>query len=137
MAVDLVIKNGTIVSSMASYRGHLLVKDGKVLDVMVRDDLPDAKDTIDATGLYVLPGSIDPHVHFRAPGLEYKEDWNTGSQAAVAGGITTIIDNPNVVPPTSNPDALKLRVDAAKGKAYCDYGILAVIMEGNLSNIIP
>jgi dihydroorotase len=137
MAVDLVIKNGTIVSSMASYRGHLLVKDGKVLDVMVRDDLPEAKDTIDATGLYVLPGLIDPHVHFRAPGLEYKEDWNTGSQAAVAGGITTIIDNPNVVPPTSNPDALKLRVDAAKGKAYCDYGILAVIMEGNLSNILP
>jgi len=100
MAVDLIVENGTVVSSAASYRGHVVIKDGKVLEIMMRDDLPEAKRTIDATGLHVLPGLIDPHVHFRVPGLDYKEDFNTGSQAAAAGGITTIIDMPNVVPPT-------------------------------------
>src|SRR6516165_11314039 len=102
MMIDAIIRNGTIVHPAASRRGHVLVKDGKIVEISVRDDLPDAKRTIDATGLHVLPGLIDPHVHFRVPGLGYKEDFNTGSQAAAAGGITTIIDMPNVVPPTSN-----------------------------------
>ncbi|MGQ0570380.1 MAG: dihydroorotase [Armatimonadota bacterium] len=137
MSVDLIVKNGTIVSPNASLRGHVLIKDGKVLDVAVRDDLPEAAEVVDATGLYVLPGLMDPHVHFRSPGLEYKEDWTTGSQASICGGITTILDNPNVVPPTADVDALQLKLDKAKGASYVDYGILAVIMEGNLDKIVP
>lgn len=101
MGVDLIVKNGTIVSTAASYRGHVLVRDGRVLEIMVRDDLPPAREVIDAAGLHVLPGLIDPHVHFRVPGLEYKEDFDTGSQGAACGGITTVIDMPNVVPPTA------------------------------------
>jgi len=137
MAVDLIVKNGTIVSSAASYRGHVLIKDGKVLEVKVRDDLPQAKRVIDATGLHVLPGLIDPHVHFRVPGLAHKEDFDTGSQAAAAGGITTIIDMPNVVPPTSNVEGFHAKVACAKGISYVDYGIYAVIIEGNSREILP
>ncbi|HET9000301.1 MAG TPA: allantoinase AllB [bacterium] len=137
MAVDLIVANGTIVSSAASYRGHVVIKDGKVHEIMVRDDLPETKRTIDATGLHVLPGLIDPHVHFRVPGLDYKEDFDTGSQAAAAGGITTIIDMPNVVPPTSNVEGFHAKVACAKGTSYVDYGIYAVIIEGNSKEILP
>ncbi len=137
MQVDLLIRNGTVVTPLASYRGHLLIRDGKVLEIMVRDDLPSAREVIDATGLYVLPGLIDPHVHFRSPGLEYKEDWDTGSQAAACGGITTIIDNPNVVPPTADVESLQLKLEKANGVSYVGYAILAVIMEGNLDKIVP
>lgn len=137
MPVDLLIKNGTIVTPLAGYRGHLLIRDGRVLDILLRDDLPPAHEVIDAGGLHVLPGLIDPHVHFRSPGLENKEDWDTGSQAAVCGGITTIIDNPNVVPPTADVEAFQMKLEKAQGVSYCDYAILAVIMEGNLNAIVP
>lgn len=136
MSVDLIVKNGTIVSPAASYRAHVLVKDGKLLELKVRDELPDAKRVIDATGLHVLPGLIDPHVHFRVPGLDYKEDFDTGSRAAAAGGITTIIDMPNVVPPTSNVEGFHAKVACAQGMSYVDYGIYAVIVEGNSGEIL-
>ena len=55
----------------------------------------EAKETYDAAGKVVIPGVIDGHVHFREPGFEYKEDWRTGSTAAVFGGVTTVIDMPN------------------------------------------
>ncbi len=136
MQIDLLVKNGTIVSPRASRHGHLLLHQGKVLDVLEGDNLPQARATIDALGLYVLPGLIDPHVHFRSPGLEYKEDWNSGSQAAVAGGITTVIDNPNVLPPTATAQALRLKLERAR-TASCDYAVLGVITEGNLEDIGP
>ncbi len=137
MAVDLLVKNGTIVTPLSSLRGHVLITDGKILDVMVSDALPQAKEVIDAAGLYVLPGLIDPHVHFRVPGLDYKEDFDTGSQAAACGGITTILDMPNVVPPTSNVEGVQAKVACARGHAYVDYGIYAVIIEGNMDQILP
>ncbi len=137
MPVDLIVKNGTIVSPAASRRGHLLIQDGKILGISVRDDLPDAKRTIDASGLHVLPGLIDPHVHFRVPGLEYKEDFNTGSQAAAAGGITTVIDMPNVVPLTSSVAGFEAKVAAVQGTSYVDFGVYAVIVEGSLREILP
>src|SRR5215831_18575543 len=137
MAVDLIVKNGTIVTPLSTNRGHVLIKDGKVLDVMVRDDLPQAREVIDAAGLHVLPGLIDPHVHFRVPGLDYKENFNTGSQAAAAGGITTIIDMPNVVPPTSDVEGFHAKIACAEGRSYVDYGIYGVLIEGNSGQILP
>lgn len=63
--------------------------------------------TIDATGLVLLPGLIDPHVHFRTPGYEHKEDWRTAAQAAIAGGYTTVFDMPNTLPPTVTAELLQ------------------------------
>jgi len=105
---------------------------------MLRDDnLPEAKTVIDASGLHVLPGLIDPHVHFRVPGLEYKEDFNSGSQAAVVGGITTVVDMPNVIPPTATVAGLQAKLECADGNSFCDYAIYAVLMEGSLPHIHP
>ena len=71
--------------------------------------------TLDATHLLLLPGLIDPHVHFRTPGWEYKEDWRTAAQASVKGGYTTVFDMPNTQPPTVTQQALiekKRRIDS-------------------------
>ena len=138
MAVDLVIKNGYIVSPASTMRGHLVIDQGKVLGLVLRDgDIPEARETIDAEGKYVLPGLIDPHVHFRQPGVERKEDWRHGSAAAVCGGITTVIDMPNVLPPTADVDALQQKLSLADGNAYCDYASYAVLVEGSMPNIRP
>ena len=69
-----------------------------------------------------LPGLIDPHVHVREPGQTHKEDWNTVTQAALAGGVTTILAMPNTKPPIFDEATLNLTLDAAKQKARCDYG---------------
>jgi dihydroorotase-like cyclic amidohydrolase len=69
-----------------------------------------------------LPGLIDPHVHVREPGQTHKEDWDTVTQAALAGGVTTILAMPNTKPPIFDEATLNLALDAAKQKARCDYG---------------
>ena len=69
-----------------------------------------------------LPGLIDPHVHVREPGQTHKEDWDTVTQAALAGGVTTILAMPNTQPPIFDEATLNLALDAAKSKARCDYG---------------
>jgi dihydroorotase len=77
---------------------------------------------IDATGLTVLPGAIDVHVHFRTPGGEHKEDWETGSLAALAGGVTTVLDMPNTDPPTTSIEALESKRALVAEKARVDHG---------------
>lgn len=72
--------------------------------------------------LIKLPGLIDAHVHLREPGAVHKEDFSTGTMAAVAGGYTTIIDMPNNPEPTVTPEALNKKIDLAKGRIYCDLG---------------
>ena len=67
--------------------------------------MPQARDTMDATGLHILPGAIDVHVHFRDPGYTHKEDWDTGTAAAAFGGVTTVFDMPNTVPTTGDAAA--------------------------------
>jgi len=69
-----------------------------------------------------IPGLIDPHVHVREPGGTHKEDWDTASQAALAGGVTTILAMPNTTPPIFDEASLDLALEAAKQKAHCDYG---------------
>src|SRR5512144_1853208 len=69
-----------------------------------------------------LPGLIDPHVHVREPGQTHKEDWNTVTQAALAGGVTTVLAMPNTKPPIFDAATLDLALDAARQKARCDYG---------------
>jgi carbamoyl-phosphate synthase/aspartate carbamoyltransferase/dihydroorotase len=69
-----------------------------------------------------LPGLIDPHVHVREPGATHKEDWDTVTQAALAGGVTTILAMPNTTPPVFDDSTLELALSAARQKARCDYG---------------
>ena len=81
------IKNGTIVNHNGSQKANVLIEDDKI--ALITADKPAADNVIDASGKLVMPGLIDMHVHFRDPGLEYKDDINTGSETAVAGGVTT------------------------------------------------
>lgn len=83
-----------------------------------------------------LPGLIDPHVHVREPGQTHKEDWDTVTQAALAGGVTTILAMPNTKPPIFDESTLNLALDAAKQKARCDYGQFLGAGPDN-ANILP
>jgi len=79
MFADLVIKNGKIVTPQVTYEGDdIAVKDGKIIAIDKQGSFAEAKEVIDVKGKYILPGLIDVHVHFREPGLTYKEDFTTG-----------------------------------------------------------
>jgi len=82
-----------------------------------------------------LPQLIDPHVHFRTPGLEYKEDWTTGSQATIAGGITTVIDMPNTVPPTTTEELLEQKKQIINQDTLINYGLNFAAAVDNLEEI--
>ena len=85
MIADLVIHHGRIVHPDTTIDASLAVKEGKILAIGAPESMPTTKETLNATGLHILPGAIDVHVHFRDPGLEYKEDWGSGSRAAARG----------------------------------------------------
>ena len=101
--VDLVVTGGRLVLPDGTADGTVAVRDGRICDILPTGATPPARRVISAAGSYVLPGLIDSHVHFRTPGLTYKEDWAHGSRAAVAGGVTTVIDMPNTRPPLFDP----------------------------------
>ena len=91
----------------------------------VDTDLPlePGEGAIDATGLQLMPGAIDVHVHFREPGLTHKETWGSGTKSAAAGGVTTVVDQPNTDPPTIDGDTFDEKAGLAAGSAHVDYGI--------------
>ena len=132
MRADLVIHGGTVANEWGAVRASLAVHEGRILAIGDDSAMPDAAERIDATGLHLLPGLIDVHVHVREPGLTHKEDWGTASRAAAAGGVTTIFDMPNTEPPTGTREALALKQSLAAAKAVVDYGIYGLLDQGNL-----
>src|SRR5579863_3373946 len=78
---------------------------------------------IDARGLHVLPGVIDSHVHFREPGKENREDFESGTRGAVLGGVTCVFDMPNTLPSVTNKPALDDKLARIAGRAWCDYAL--------------
>lgn len=135
MAVDLLVKGGTIATSTGVFEGCVAIDDGKITAIGKEAAMPQAERVINASGLFVLPGIIDAHVHFREPGLEYKEDFRTGSMAAAAGGVATVVDMPNVVPPTQDAPAFKLKLERALQKCLVDFAILGVVIPTNIDKI--
>lgn len=81
-----------------------------------------AVETLRCTGLAVLPGAIDSQVHFREPGLTHKEDLESGTRAAVAGGVTSVLEEPNTQPTTTTSQALAEKVELARGRSWCNFG---------------
>jgi dihydroorotase (multifunctional complex type) len=100
----------------------VLVADGRIAGIIRASEPAEAIETIDATNHLVLPGVIDTHAHTREPGYTHKEDFLTASQAAAAGGITTMIDMPNVEPPTDTVDTFEAKREAAASKSIVDWG---------------
>ena len=137
MSADLVIKNGTVVTSEQTFKGGVAIKDGRFVAIGTDDSLPQGKEEIDAKGRHILPGIIDGHVHFREPGLSHKEDFMTGSTAAVCGGVTTIMDMPNVMPPTADADKVREKIKIAEGRFLTDHAFFAVVVQTNIDQILP
>ena len=135
--VDLVIHNGALVSPTMIVEQSLAIDNGVIVAIGPSAEMPPARDTIDASGLHVLPGAIDVHVHFREPGFSHKETWTTATHAAAVGGITTVFDMPNTNPPTANVAALQQKLDLAGRQANVDFGIYAVIVETNIEELRP
>jgi dihydroorotase len=133
--VDLVINGGTIVSPDASYPASIAIKDGLIHAIGVPEAMPPSRERLDATGLHVLPGAIDIHVHFRDPGYPQKEDFASGTAAAAFGGVTTVFDMPNTLPTVGTPEALADKHRIATEKAYVDYGLYAVLGEDSIAHV--
>ncbi len=100
---------------------------GGVITSVGNDPAPAGASTVDATGMYVLPGAIDVHVHSRDPGFPQKEDFATLTAAAAAGGVTTVIDMPNTVPAVDAAGVLESKAALARGKARVDYGLWGLV----------
>ncbi|HKD20411.1 MAG TPA: dihydroorotase [Rhizomicrobium sp.] len=121
---DLLIKNGTVATPSGIAEAAVGVVGGRIAAVGA---LPGASaaEVFDAKGLHVLPGAIDSQVHFREPGNEHKEDLESGSRAAVLGGVTAVFEMPNTNPPTTTRAAIEDKLKRAKNRMHCDYAFYA------------
>jgi dihydroorotase len=135
MTADLIIRGGKIVSPDSVFDASIAIKDGKILAVGADDAMPGTRETVDVTGLHVLPGAIDVHVHFRDPGYPHKEDFASGTAAAAFGGVTTIFDMPNTIPPTGTAEALAAKQKMVAEKAHVDFGLYGLLGEDTIGNV--
>jgi dihydroorotase len=132
---DLIIRNGKVVSHDTVFPASVAIKDGRILAVGADDAMPAAKESFDATGLHVLPGAIDVHVHFRDPGYPDKEDFASGTAAAAFGGVTTVFDMPNTIPPTGTAEILAAKQAMAAEKAHVDFGLYGLLGEDTIEHV--
>lgn len=134
VALDLLVRGGLIVSASGVRRGDVGIEGRKISRV---GDLGEesAVEIIDATGLHVLPGIIDTHVHFREPGLEQKEDIESGTRAAIMGGITTVFEMPNTAPPTVTHAALEDKLTRAEGRAWSNFSFFVGATSENVNDL--
>ncbi|MDB5569481.1 MAG: allantoinase [Hyphomicrobiales bacterium] len=135
MIADLVIDNAIVVTHEAAFPASVAIHEGKILAVGAKDSMPAARETLDAAGLHLMPGAIDVHVHFRDPGYPNKEDWASGTAAAAFGGVTTVFDMPNTIPPTANAQILADKHAIASAKAYVDYGLYGLLGENTIEHV--
>ena len=117
--LDLIIKNGSCYIDNDLKNQDIGIKDRQIAEI--GKITADAKDTFDAQGLTILPGCIDTQVHFREPGSTNVEDLESGSKAAVLGGITSLFEMPNTNPPTSNQTEFNKKLSLAKNRMFSNY----------------
>ena len=117
--LDLIIKNGNCYINEDFQVTDIGIKEKKIVKIGKIEE--SSKETIDAKGLIVLPGCIDTQVHFREPGSTDAEDLNSGSKAAILGGITSVFEMPNTNPPTSNLIEFQKKIDLAKNRMFTNH----------------
>ena len=117
------ISNPTIVTDGEQFRGSIVINNDKIVEILRGEELPRAECdcVIEATGLYLIPGVIDDHVHFREPGLTHKANISSESRAAAAGGVTSYMEMPNTVPQTTTIKALKEKYAIAAKESLVNY----------------
>lgn len=131
-SADLVVVGGTIVGARSSAPGDLVVRDGRIAALLPPGTAERRGTVVDAAGLTVLPGGVDAHVHFDEPGRACFEGWATGSAAAAAGGVTTVVDMPiDSDPPTLDAAAVAEKVAAASGSSLVDFALWGGLVPAN------
>jgi len=129
MGYDLVVRGGLVVSHESSALVDLGVTNGRV--VAIGEDLEPAGTVVDATGLVVVPGLVDVHVHLREPGMTQKEDFYSGTRAAAAAGVTTVIDMPNTVPAVATGAIFEAKLGLVEANAHVDFGLYGMLGQDN------
>src|SRR6204780_5196433 len=131
---DCVLINGTVVNHDGIGLRDIGGRDGRIAEL---GDLSRAAagERVDCRGLNILPGVIDSQVHFREPGLVHKEDLETGSRAAVLGGVTAVFEMPNTDPTTTSADALADKLSLATGRMHCDFAFWVGGTHDNVADI--
>ncbi|MDR0508453.1 MAG: dihydroorotase family protein [Candidatus Methanoplasma sp.] len=127
LSLDLVVCGRAFVNGEIKY-SEIGIADGKIS--IVKSSISGGERRIDIPGGVIFPGFVDPHVHFRDPGMTEKEDFLSGTLAAVHGGVTCILDMPNTVPPVTDVNSLLEKKSRVKGRAHTDYGLFAAVTPG-------
>jgi dihydroorotase len=133
-AYDLVLAGGTVVNHDGAGVRDVAITAGRIVAVGQLGSMP-AAERRDCCGLHVIPGVIDSQVHFREPGLTHKEDLESGSRAAVLGGVTTVFEMPNTNPLTTTAATLADKVAAATGRMHCDFAFYVGGTRENIADI--
>jgi dihydroorotase len=135
MASTLLL-NGTLVNEGKIFEADILIANGRIERIGKDLQHVAADQTIDATGLHILPGLIDDQVHFREPGLTHKAEIYTESRAAVAGGITSFMEMPNTVPNTLTQELLQHKYDIAARNSIANYSFFMGASNDNIDEVL-
>ena len=127
--LDVAISGGTVATGTQTFDATVGIRDGRIAAFYGPEEEITALQTIDAAGRLVLPGFVDAHVHMREPGPVHKEGFETGTMAAAAGGVTTVMAMPTTDPPTLTPTDFEDKVRLAETKAYVDFALQAGVGE--------
>ena len=131
------IHNARIVNEGQTFSGSVVIENEVIAEVLKAGEEPAAPcdETIDAQGMYLIPGVIDDHVHFRDPGLTHKADMHTESMAAAAGGVTSYMDMPNTNPQTTTLEALENKFQDAATKSIVNYSFYFGATNNNAADL--
>ena len=127
MTVDLVLKDGIFIENGRETVRSVAIESGKIEGIYKQREEPQHREEIDCRGLYILPGLIDIHVHLRDLKQTDKEDYESGTMAAAAGGVTTVVDMPNSDPPVLDKRTLDDKIARANESRYVNVGFYAGI----------
>ncbi len=134
MTIDLVIRDAIIVSPEGRTRGDLLVADGRVAGTLAVGT-GQGTQVIDASGLHLLPGAVDPHVHMMDPGLTEREDFITGTSAAAVGGVTTVVEHHRSLPFVLDVKTLREKADHLSDRALIDFALFGGAQPDNIDQL--
>ena len=130
-----IIKGGTLVNEYRQYKADIVINHGCIEAILPEGVTTEDAEIIPAEGCYVLPGVIDDQVHFREPGLTHKGNIAEGSRAAAAGGVTSFMDMPNVLPPTTTKKLLEEKQEIASRTSLVNYSFYLGASKDNINEI--
>lgn len=135
--LDLVVRGAEIISHSVAGQYDLGVRDGRIACILDPGEAAETRREVDFSGLTVMPGIVDAHVHFREPGNAHRETFLSGSMAAAAGGVTTVLEMPTSTPTVVTAEILQERAAALENRSVIDFALLGGAGPGNLDDLEP